>query len=76
MKASCRNCYLCMHKTAIFLLLNIEVVFISAFLTNMNTNKYFVVVGGCSWLVLSYCFRHSEFNKSTCDLVVIRTGTV
>ena len=33
-----------MHHTAIFQLLNIEVVFISAFLTNMNTNKYFVVV--------------------------------
>ena len=35
-----------MHKTVIFQLLNIEVVFISAFLTNLNTNKYFVVVVG------------------------------
>ena len=45
MKAICRNSYKSvMHKTAVFQLLNIEVVLISAFLTNVYINKYFVVV--------------------------------
>ena len=35
-----------MHKPAIFQLLNIEIVFILAFLANVYTNKYFVVVVG------------------------------
>ena len=45
-----------MHKTAIFWLLNIKVVFISAFLTNMNINKYFVVVGIAVGLCLALVF--------------------
>ena len=52
-----------MHKTAIFQLLNIEVVLISEFLTNVNTNKYFVVVvgRGRGWGLQLACAYSSRF---------------
>ena len=45
-----------MRKTAIFQFLNIEVVFISAVLTYMNTNKFFVVVGVAVGLCIALVF--------------------